>query len=352
MSTDGNIMKRKSSKKRIGKEKPPFEQFVDSIREALSGTGGKELTKAVKLLKAGFVERQPDHGRVEEIFNMVRTWKLVDCLSVRLSTHCRFGKINPPAKSLWWRLRTDFVREIGYPMIPAGEPSSLRTPIPEWIRVSLRSAPADPEGWMRRAFVCILGESEFENIRDYLYTLLEEYHLQIIRQGRATESAERDFLTLMSLLLGKPGSMKKAVRLYAVAARPSRNAVRDAVNIADRYRSEIAEAREELRDGGEERVRLARQLKEAIERIDELERVNRERESELRAETDRCNSIEIHWRETLRSEMARLSSRVRERLSHEANETELCLDRQTPNVAMAIDRIRRIREFLINLGGE
>jgi hypothetical protein len=352
MSTDSSLGKSKTGRKRPVKEKPTFEQFIASFQEVLSGTDRKALAKALKLLKTGFSEIQKDHGRSEEIFAIVRSWKLVDPLSVRLSMDCRFGKINTPAKILWERLRTDFVREIGYPMIPAGEGDGGRTPISEWIKMALRSLPTDPEGWLRRAFVCILGEGDPENIREYLYILLDEYHLQVLRKGRTKESVDRDFITLVASSLGKTGQMKTSVKQFAMTARPARSMVREAVIIAERCRAEVLEARQDLREQEEGCDQLKIDLEKANAQIGDLKRENQEKEAKLRSETDRCKAVEIHWRETLRSETARLSSRVRERLSHEVNETELCLGRENPNVSMALDRIRRIREYLENLGGE
>jgi chromosome segregation ATPase len=137
----------------------------------------------------------------------------------------------------------------------------------------------------------------------------------------------------------------------ALAARPATKVIQDAIDSAKRSREDLKGARESIREMGGRLAALEEELEEANTGIEDLRKTLREKEAELLSETDRCHATEVHWIEVARSDIAQLKSRIRERLSHEVSEAELCLDRDNPNASMALDRIRRIRIFLDNLGG-
>ncbi len=91
-------------------------------------------------------------------------------------------------------------------------------------------------------------------------------------------------------------------------------------------------------------------LSAARSRIDELERALAEKDRLVSEAERRCESLDDHWKEVNQQQLARQAHAVKSDLDHELAEVRLSLDRQNPNVGMALERVRRMERIVARLG--
>jgi hypothetical protein len=65
-------------------------------------------------------------------------------------------------------------------------------------------------------------------------------------------------------------------------------------------------------------------------------------EQQLADAHDRYRSLDEHWKRSSSTNLAREMGNLSEEVGHEVQEAILSLDRETPNVAMALNRLRRL----------
>ncbi len=113
---------------------------------------------------------------------------------------------------------------------------------------------------------------------------------------------------------------------------------------------------EDLRDARNDVTRLEQRALQSeqlcIQRENEIATLRSELEKAHAcnsAEQKRSRALEEYWKETSDKQRNEIVFKVRSRLEHEVNEIRLCLDRSSPNVAMAMDRVKKIEEFLASV---
>lgn len=295
------------------------------------------------MVKAGFRgELSSEH--ISELLKSLSEHRiLAERLALPLAVHERFGKLKPLARRLLDELRTIFEKEIAY---DRHDFSGYRAPrsIEDWVTEHAPLAPAsDRDSWFRRFAVCVLKDSEPKTLIVALVTASRRWALS---KGLKPSSEEAAFVRGISLALAPPSIApnKLDLILAGVAAvddqfRRMLNRELDLERQIRGHQDTIGELRKQISDL-ENKLSTARlEDEKKAARITELERATTEAD-------ERYRLLDRHWRSVSEQELTKQSGNFREKVSQEVVEALLALDRENPNLDIALRRLRRIQEIL------
>ena len=140
-----------------------------------------------------------------------------------------------------------------------------------------------------------------------------------------------------------------AWRKFASAARQSdriaRGELAGARSIIEGQDSRISDLNGRLED-------LERKLSSALARISELEGSIEEKTREVDREKEERNLDQQHWEVVSDQRLVRQANEVSGRLAHEIKEARLCLGDESPNIRMALERLKQMEKWLLKLRAE
>ncbi len=254
-------------------------------------------------------------------------------------------------------------QQIGYfALMEAAGPKAIDPDdLIHWVEKVLQSTP-DQSGkrktpaadTVRLAFTAILPDFSRDHFLDAA--------LGIIRRASTTSASPplkrpdmpdtvlRDFgQGIATLLKGTPLSLKH-LKLAISLATPLERSRRRAIENLSIARYELDDSK---REGASLRDRVASLEAQVAHlektRIESAAQVESGRK-DLTEEKLRYEALDRHWSEVSRGERAQALFEMKRRLEHETTEILLSLEREAPNVPMALDRVRNIRETLASIG--
>jgi len=326
------------------KGKPSFDEFLLDLTDTIKGPSKKDdLPVVMRLLRKGYDgEVQPDHA--EKVFDVIKTYSSADRLIVQLTTALP-KRPSAIARTVRNRLRLWIEDAIRYPDATPG--SDRLFELADWVKTGDRK-PKDPEAhrypddWIRMAFACLAAEPDLAIRCAAVHRLLEV----VARLGN--QKAKGAFRTDGTTFLREAGKLisSRTISAGRVAASlqfgyPLEEASRRDRVALSRAREEAAEAEEKSRTLAEKNERLRQQLDDAMNKADSTQRELDETRSELTVQVDRMKDLEHHWETTSEQKLARLRHQVATDLGHDLQEARLALDRDSPNVEMGLNRIRK-----------
>ncbi len=323
--------------------KPDPDTFMANWRQALASEKDP-VPKLRTMVRVGF-EGEVNAEHVSQLVASLAAHRTVaERLVLPLAVQERFGKLKPLARRLVAELRITFESGIKYDQ---SEFSGYRAPraIEDWVIEHAPTTPAsERDSWFRRFAVCLLKDSEPKTV---LVGLVAASRRWASSKGLKSKAEEATFVRGLALALGPPaiGANKLELILAGVTA-----------------------VEEQFRQMLNRELSLERQLRTQRDNIDGLNRRASELESSLAAaladgETktariaeleqslseagERYNLLDRHWRGVSEQELTKQSGSLREKVSQELVEALLALDRENPNLEIALRRLRRIQEILV-----
>jgi len=270
-------------------------------------------------------------------------------------------RLNPKASSTIGRLGADiiaqYVRETSFSRVfeQIGKDLNDLAAVHQWIQHSFETKDQEGSGVprvtdrkVRSAFGCLLLLIEREEFPDMVLQLLELYSRRAARSARKKPIQKPSF------------SFAKIVGDLLAAPKPSLSQIKRLLNTTDSFRMELERQRKASREQTEAMESLETKLsatnddlarsRELLVNMEgktkDLAKEVRQLESRLREESARAIGIEQHWKQVVKQELAGFSFRLREQIEHEVNEIRLCIERENPNVEMAVHRLNRILSII------
>jgi hypothetical protein len=264
-------------------------------------------------------------------------------LALPLAVQDRFGKLNPLARRLLTEFRASFESGIGYDPQEFKGYRAARA-IEDWVVEHAPKAPAlERDSWLRRFATCVLRDSEPKTI---LIGLVAASRRWVSSRGLKSSAEDETFVRGIAQALSPPtiGSNKLQSILAGVAAveEQLRQTLNRELSLERRLR-----AQQDTADGLNRRVsELEANL--AAARADAESKATRigELERSLSEAEERYTLLDRHWRGVSEQELTKQSGSFREKVSQELLEALLALDRENPNMEIALRRLRRIQDIL------
>ena len=330
---------------RKGPKKPPRVEpvaFLATWREVL--VSEKDPVPKLRLMaRAGFLG-DVNGGHVAELVTPLFEHRTVaERLALRLAVQERFAKLNPLARRLLAELRTSFEKEIRY---EAQEFSGYRAPraIEDWVVEHAPTAPAaERDSWFRRFTVCLAKDSE---PRTAIVGLIAAARRWASSKGLKSSAEDAAFIRGIAAALTPPaiGANKLELILAGVAAVDEQ--FRKALNRELDLERQIRTQQDSI-DGLKKRVAaLESDATKAVAERDRKAADITELEKSLTAAQERYDLLDRHWRGVSEQELTKQSGTFKERVSQEVVEALLALDRESPNLEIALRRLRRIQDIL------
>jgi len=343
-----------------GKEKPTYSDFILHLNNALSNTKAKDPVGPVhKIMKRGFQETIfPYH--LEEITRNIFLWESFSRLAVKLAIEVNTGRPSGLIRRLMISIRQEAARRSAFPLeqvpLVTNVPNSERWDILEkWIRSSSWEENHDTH-WLRYAFICITSENPtFEEFL-IINLLLEKC---CIKKKKETDTKKKkaiepkNYQTFLKQVGGFLAA-KKIVTSKINFGMDIHRILKDKF-IKLRLNLDTVE-RDLLREKGRS-SELQKQLDEThkdlqgyLEDISRLKKEIGEKDKALDEEKNRFNSLEEHWRRKVERELNGQAYDFKRFFEHEVREARLCLNRESPNIEMALSRIKNMEERLNKMG--
>jgi len=338
--TDGSPI---NSPKRKKPTKLDAEAFVASWRVVLSSEKDPVI-KLRQMIKAGFVG-EINGERVSQTVSSLLEAQAYPCLAERLALSLalqeRFGRLRPLAHRVLEELRTSFRGAIDY---DPQEFSSYRGPrgIEEWVAEhAIKAPPSERDAWLRRFVICLLKDTESKTLFTGLFAAA-----RILLPAKKPASSEAVFMRGLVASLSSPVISTSRLQLILASAISVEAQFQEMLNHGIGLERQIRTQKDSIEKLGDQVAKLEAELAEARNdgekkavRITELER-------SIQDASERHALLDRHWRGVSEQQLAKQSGSFREKVKHELQEALLALDRQEPNIDMALQRLRRIGEIL------
>lgn len=335
--------------------KPAFDEFLKSLRDAIEASAKKDvLPKIILTLKKGFAgDLRPDH--VDAVVNALAQYRSLDRLGVRLipDGSSKGGRLLVAVRN---RLRSRFADDVAFPQ-PQGstaQDADRWSVLMEWIKAGDARRPRPdlpqyPEEWSRKAFVCLASEPD-EGLRlGGVNRLLHIIARRSMRGGKAFHSDSLGFVREASKLVSAAKISIARVASSLQFAHPLEHECQEGRRTASDALQQKEEAVARLTRAQAENDQLNGQLTDALAQNRELQRRLAEVESQLQRERNRSGELEKHWEHESQQLLARQRHLVCSNILHDLQEARLSLDRETPNITMALNRIRQMEDSLRKL---
>jgi len=350
--------------------KPSFDSFLEEWRNNLIDGNANNIGKLRALLKAGCVGDLKPEESAQLYDSLIQNITAAERLGVVLATQRRLARVNGISRALLDRLRLHFSEAIEYqsddfaaangsqaierfvesnaPRIGKSSESDQLTAgqreRPEPVRERIRD-----DSWLRQFFVCLCVESEQ---KVFLSGLIAVGKWWLARHAPAFVKNHDDanLSRAVSNALSAPSISRQRWELLFAGIVPLEHQFAVLLNreleLIRRVRSQDAEV-ESLRS---ERVNLVNRIasEEAAKHAaqDDVSRL----QQTLNEANEKYQLLDQHWRAVSDQSLKKQSGSFRERIGHEVQEVLLSLERQTPNVSMALLRLKRIDEIVSNSG--
>lgn len=333
---------------RLKGRKPPKltpEMLIDAWRSALAAKGDP-LKKLRSLLRSGLAEEVKAEHISQIVLSMKERPSVPERLALQLATQDRFGKLNSLSRGLLIELRTSWEDAIGYdPQEFIGYRGSLA--VETWVTEhALSGPPVDRDSWFRRFVVCIVNNTEPKTLLSGLVAAARRWMTNPGQNSLKPMSEVHSFVRELVRALGtstiKPAKLGLILTGVDAVDSQFRQVLNRELNLERQIRiheDQIEALRKQLSSVENDLVESRKESEQRLARTGQLEQ-------SLTEASERYQLLDQHWRGVSEQQLAKQSGSFREKIRHEIQEALLALDRQNPNVEMALIRIRRVREIL------
>jgi hypothetical protein len=320
-----------------------FEDFWPDFIVAMNVAREKKTPGPVSRLltrQAGFV---PSEDQVKRVYQQITELPNSDALEFSFFVRARAKRpasriVTGLADLLWIKYRNI----AGFPDIE--HPTWVD--IQEWIPTRVSRAISDKHDLMpvgRAIFASLLRYRD----RDFYTGALLLFADQLAGATRKqSEPRQNEIETLLAELLVKP----KLNRKQAAAIRLSGRAMQDEMQAAIDQRRQAVVRTEFLEREIENQKSVLQskdqQLRDHAAAVESLKEGLAAANKELSATQGRVTGTEEHWAVVLKQKLSGLVAKLKSDIQHETQEIVLCLDRSSPNIAMALERARQIDKIL------
>jgi len=340
-------------------KKPGYTDFVVRLRASCQKSDDKAVKKVIKVLKAGFSER-PEKEHLKEVTDLIDTWPAQTDLGVQLALTARFGKASGFQGQVHAFLQTKFMRLTDFPVSTRSELHRLET-LTEWLtnvltrkpKVLFYRSPAEDDvhekdentkrELLNALIVCILYEKDPQVLRTCAYMLLSERIKSYTSKSKSKLKPDHELYKLLTGIISK--------------ARPSQLNRASIIEVTrNELESKLGRTQQQLMEMTEEAVKAEKSVSDLTSKLDNANSEISDRGktidsliSELEAEKQKYIALEKHMTDVSAAELAKLKGTIRKRISHEVEELQYCLDREDPNIEMALGRLTNITDFIKSL---
>jgi len=262
---------------------------------------------------------------------------IAERLALHLAFQLQFGKPNSFTRRLLRQLRTSFETSISY---DASEFAGYRgeSSIEGWVIQNAPKESSEFELWLRRSVVVFLEIADSTVRFTGLLAILRE----LSRRGKKLSKPERTFVQGIIAALAsarlKPGrilNFYSGIQMIELERR----------DILDRERHlqmTIRGSQDTIHSHEQKIASLQAELAAANNASALNDSTMAARDLEIQSLKEQLRLVDRHWEGVSEQQLAKQGGALRGKVQHELQEALLALDRENPNIEMALNRLRRI----------
>jgi len=319
------------------------EIFLTNWRQALASEKDP-VSKLRTMVRVGFQGEVTGEHVSQLVASLAEHRTVAERLVLPLAVQERFGKLKPLARRFLAEFRTSFESGINY---DPREFSGYRAPraIEDWVAEHAPSTPAsERDSWFRRFAACLLKDSEPKTV---LVGLVAASRRWASSKGLKASDEEAKFVRGIALALSSPAIGSNKLELILAGVTAVEEQFRQMLNRELNLERQIRTQQDSI-DGLNRRAsELEGSLSAALADGEKKTARIGELEQSLSEAGERYNLLDRHWRGVSEQELTKQSGSFREKVSQELVEALLALDRENPNLEIALRRLRRIQEILV-----
>jgi hypothetical protein len=333
---------------RGAKKKPPKlapEAFLENWRNVVNGKEDP-VRKLRPMMNAGFAgDVTNDH--VSILVQSLRQHPgLAERIALSLAWRDRFGKLNSLSKKCLIDLRSGFASSISFEQNEFVGYRAARD-LQAWAAEHApRTPPFERDTWFRRFVVCLLKDTDPKVLISGLIASAESWMSSSRQTFAKKKSAEQSFVRGIVQALGSPTIGVSRLDLALSGIQAVEEQFQDMLSRESSLQRQIRTQQDEINDYENRLTKLDGDLAQVREESSQRNTRIAELAQSLAESQERYRLLDQHWRGVSEQELAKQSGSFREKVSQELLEALLALDRDQPNLEMALRRLRRIDDIL------
>jgi len=350
---------KKASQRRPPRRKPDFDAFLENVKQLITSETLKDPVAILLTTVTSGYTGKSDSDHPTQVLSIVKSWPQCGQFALRLSSVLKQKrKPHKIASSLQKRLVWHAREVTAFPKADEPNQSSEKrlSQLNTWVtRTSQETSPPttgvalNEHDWACWALVCLM-EEPWSLRTEGFFLILERFS----EQGQARKSDEESDAELIveigSIFGARKVPQKKiidGIKLIS-AARSLERYTREELHAAnltiDAKDSRLGELAKEVQE-------LKTAIATADEKITTLNQLVAQKIVEIDQEKEERRQSQQHAELLNEQRSAKKTSELSSRVAHEISEARHCLNEETPNVRMALDRLNRMEKWLEKFKG-
>lgn len=343
--------------------RPTFEAFALQWRASVADKNAAAQLRP--LLKGGYTDDfRPDHATLLCDAAMEKP-EVAERIGALLAAQKRFGKLNLLSRSVLDELRRRFRASLEYyedefrgangahvietfirdraphtRMQPKRTDGHATTP-------AINGVALNADAWLRRFFICLCAEPESKVFLAGTIAV-GKWWLGLQSPGPASEQEDASLARVFSAAIAAGTVSRPKLDLIFSGIRPLARQFTTLLSRELDLMRRMQNSEMEIEALKREQGRLESALAESRQQVRVVEQDKVALQDQLAEAEERYRLLDQHWRGVSDQTLRKQSGSFRERVGHELQEALLGLERETPNVSMALTRLKRIQEILKN----
>jgi len=357
----------KDSKERPArKAKPSFDEFSRALKEAVGKPPKFGFREVKRILSTGFSDRETVKF-VAPIAEILEHYPSIDRWAVSVAVGDFAGRLKKFQREILTEIRRRFGRKIGFYELSYGE-LAFEPKFERWLLQNapphalhdlrkLESSGNPPEApasgatsemardsWLRWVFVSLLSNMTEHTAAAIL--ILVEFWARKDRVNSEDSELRLDFYRFLSAALSvEKIDYKKTAPLIGVAS-ITRQELLAAREFEKQLSRELADTLARLQKKCDELEGLQQELVVVKDAAEQLSVDLRRSQQQLLEAEERCRLLDEHWSRSSATNVARKLGSLSDEVGHEVQEAILSLDRDSPNLTMALSRLKRLQDII------
>jgi hypothetical protein len=346
------IEQQRGTKKTPRPPKPSFTDFIATLKTTVERPANNGLRQLRSALALGFADKE-DPQLLAQTTAVLRTCAWIDRWAVQAAVTEVAGKLKKFHQQLLAELRNDFARDIGFFQLQQhGMPSNSE--LEAWIaqhtpprtRENNATLPQPSrEVWRRQVFVCLLSRTPADRRMQAVLTFIESWAGQAKKHTKEPQLEIEWYRFLGTVIAAEQPKSNRLAPIFS-ALYPMKTQLTTALNREFTTRREVENARTEIAELHRTATGLRDELAKTSASLDERTAAVTTMQAQLSEAEERYRLLDDHWKRSSATNVARKVGSLSQEIGHEVEETILSLDQPTPNLPMALNRLRRLQGII------
>jgi hypothetical protein len=348
--------------------RPSFDEFLVGLKTAVTKPPKLGLREVRRILRTGFAEKETAQF-VSPAAEIIESCSFADRWAVSLAATDASGKLTKFQQELLGEVRSHYARRIGFydldlvgpgfgqrmeKWLSCEAPQRQLATLPQ--RSDVPNVPTEAledrttkvlpfDSWLRWVFVCLVAKAPPDRRAEATLALMEFWSGNG-RRSSTDGKVESDLYRFLANMLAAEKPESRKIAPFLGALRLSRSHLTAMRETESKLSRQLAEAQEQIQIKNETIARFQQEISDARATAQQRSVEIEKSQQQLVEAEERYRLLDEHWTRSSATNVAKKIGSLSEEVRHEVQEAILSLDREVPNMAMALNRLRRLQAII------